>query len=475
MRRRIIIWSAIIVLFSSGTLLCGQNVEIQNYYDAGIGETVPAAVNEVVVKFSRDLADEEIAKINQKYEVQIIEKIELFKIYRVRVPEGKTVEEIVEEYRREPGVVYAEPNFVHKSFAIIPNDPESEKQWAIEKIELDRAWEVEKGNPEVIVAILDSGIDLDHPDLKDNIITGYDFVDEDSLPGDNQGHGTLCAGIIGARGDNGIGIAGVTWNCKLMPIRVTDAEGTYFNLAQGIIYAAENGAKVLNISLGGCAYSMVLEEAVNYALLQGCALVAGVGDDNTDKPVYPAGYEGVIGVAATNSEDKVSSDSNYGDFIDLFAPGVGIYSTFLNGGYAYSSGSSAATPLVSGLAALIISADPSLNGERVKEILYTTADYIKPDYKAKYGRGRINAYRALTMAKGIEVIDIAIVDMEVIPKAPISGQEAEVKVTLQNRGSIETTETNLRLYVDELLLETVLTVPPLLPNETTTRKFKWVP
>jgi len=262
-----------------------------------------------------------------------------------------------------------------------------------------------------------------------------------------------------------------------MPIRVTNTEGigTYFNVAQGIIYAVENKARVINLSIGGYSYSETLKEAVDYAISESCLIIGAVGDDNINTPVYPAAYPGVIAVGSTDSQDKISSESNWGEFVDVFSPGVGIYSTALNGEYAYRSGSSMSAPYVSGLASLILSVNPSLTNTEVEQIIYNTADYIRKGFKNEYNKGRVNVYRAITKAKGLEIADISIVDLKVIPETPVSSQETKVIVTLQNQGTVKTNETTLRLFIDEIPNDTIISIPELLPNEVITKTFIWRP
>jgi len=437
------------------------------------GEEV--VTNQVLVKF-KPIATEEIFKIHQQNKAKVIKEIKVLRIYQVEISTETTLEETIKKYKENPNVIYAEPNFVGKTFATIPNDLHFNKQWAVKKTELDKAWDLGKGGPEIVVAVLDSGVDLNHPDLKENLIPGYDFINDDPEPMDDNGHGTLVAGVIAAKGENGEGIAGVSWYSKIMPIKVVDSQGSghYFNLAQGIIYAVENGAKIVNLSVGGYTYSEALKEIVDYALSQGCIIVAGVGDDNFNIPVFPAAYPGVIGVGATGEKDEVSTDSNYGGFLDLYAPGKEIYSTLPGSQYGYGSGSSLAAAYVSGLVALLISADQSLGRQRIEEILYATGDYIPDKFKGNYGHGRTNAYRAMTVVKGINTVDLAIVDLKVIPEKPLPGQETEITVSLQNQGNVETGATALRLYISGYETDVVV-IPALAPNQVITKKFKWIP
>jgi len=211
---------------------------------------------------------------------------------------------------------------------------------------------------------------------------------------------------------------------------------------------------------------------VNFALWRDCTLVAAAGNDNTNTPVYPAACEGVIGVAVSDKEDKIFSESNWGDFVDLSAPGVDIYSTTLAQSYDYGSGSSFAAASVSGQVALLLSAKSSLTREEIEQILYNNADYITKE--SGYGHGRINVYRTLLAAKGIENVDISVRDVEIIPETPVSGQEATVKVTLQNQGNVQTSPTILRLHIDDAPFDTV-DIPALSPNEVLIKELKWVP
>jgi len=315
---------------------------------------------------------------------------------------------------------------------MIPSDSELVNQWAIQNIELDKAWNLETGNESVVIAVLDTGIDYTHEELEDNVISGYDFVNNDDDAMDDNGHGTAVAGIIGAKGNNNKGIAGVTWNSKIMPIKVidTDGYGSYFDIIHGILYAIENGIKIINMSFGGYADSDILREAVEYALSKDCIIIASVGDDDTDTVIYPAGYDGVIGVASTESDNSISINSNYGDYIDLYAPGIDIFSTKPSNGYSSESGSSMASAYVAGLAGLVLASSNTLTGSQIETIIYNNSDYIKMNYKGTYGHGKINAHRAILSAKSISNVNIAIVDFKIIPETPVKNQQATITVKL---------------------------------------------
>ncbi len=374
-------------------------------------------------------------------------------IRAIHVPVGQECIAL-EELRREPNVAFAELDYAVRATdfrflpeigSLIPNDPAWPSQWGPTKINAPDAWDVTTGTPETVIAILDTGVQLNHEDVRDNLWTnadevpgnevdddangkvddiygwhfyhkwdGEEFVPgEDSNVADDHGHGTHVAGIAGARINNGVGIAGMAGNSQLMVVKVMDSngDGWYSDLAQGIIYAVDNGARVINLSLGGTPPSQTLQEAVNYAHERGVLLVAASG--NTGGAVlYPAACEHVLAVAATGQDDTAWYRSNHGPQVDVAAPGVSIYSTGWTGecasGYCRKSGTSMATPHVSGLAALAWSARPDLTAMQVTEIITaTTLDVNKDAYPGRdeyLGWGRIDAGRALSRTMRGEVL-----------------------------------------------------------------------
>jgi len=303
----------------------------------------------------------------------------------------------------------------HWSPTRTPNDPYYFLQWNMRHIGAPAAWWITIGEPSATVAILDTGVDMDHPDLIDNLVPGWDFVNADALPDDDHGHGTHVAGILGARGNNRLGVAGLAWQSALMPLKILDENGIgYADAAyKAVVWAVDNGARVLNMSFGACGQSPpLLEAAVSYALAKGVVVVAAVGnvDGSTGCPagsqVYPAAYPGVLGVGATDSSDNVASYSNKVTFLDVAAPGTGIFSTSHDGGYRYMDGTSMATPHVSGVAALIRSAYPNLTHEQVIDAITGSAiDLGVPGWDPSYGYGLVNAGQALTTAAAMGAAD----------------------------------------------------------------------
>ncbi len=296
-----------------------------------------------------------------------------------------------------------------------PNDPEYSNQWGLNNIgqlggtldadiDAPEAWAIYSGSGNKTVAIIDTGVDLDHPDLQANIVAGYDFVNADASADDDNGHGTHVAGIAAAVGNNNQGIAGVSWNAKIMPLKVLSASGSggTFDLAEAIYFAADNGANVINMSLGAsCSTPWPnVEAAVNYAQSKGVLLVAASG--NANNAVYcPAVIEGVMAVGATDNFDarwqmSAFQGSNYGDALEVSAPGQSIYSTVKDGGYDYKTGTSMAGPHVAGLATLVWSFGPTLTNNQVSDLIRSTSDDLgAAGWDPYFGYGRINAWRAL--------------------------------------------------------------------------------
>ena len=372
---------------------------------------------------------------------------ELDRIYKIELEEGQSAEQAVAEYKQNPDVEYAELNYIVHT-ATSPDDPYYNKQWALNNtgqpypisgggsnsgtvdadIDAPEAWNIYTGGSETIVAVIDTGVDYTHRDLAGNMWTdangrfGYDFVNGDNDPMDDNGHGTHCSGIITARGNNGLDVAGACWNVRIMAVKFLDAtgSGTLDNAVSATYYAVDNGADVLSNSWGSIYIYSVLYDAIYYAYSQGAIVVAAAGNDNSSSHSYPANYDHVISVAATDSRDQKASFSNYGEWIDIAAPGVDILSLrghntdMYAGSSGYTpgdrfvpygnpdatmyiaSGTSMACPYVSGACALMLSVDPLLTSEEADDILAETADPIA-DGICRCD-GRLNLFGAVTKA-----------------------------------------------------------------------------
>jgi len=346
------------------------------------------------------------------------------------------------------GIEWAEPYYLDE-LMYTPNDPDYSTQYALSKIQASKAWDITKGSSGIIVAIDDTGVDWDHPDLADNIwvnkneipdngidddnngyiddIRGWDFGGLDGTPDNNpmedrSDHGTHVAGIVSAVTDNGIGIASIGFNTTIMPVK-TSRDDVRSNTGQalisygydGIIYAVDNGANVINCSWGSYSYSIAAQLVIDYAVQHGVLLVGAAGNDGASQIIYPGGYNGALSVGATTSSDTRASFSNYGKQVDVMAPGYGIWATWQNDTYASLSGTSMASPLVAGLAALVYDQFPTYTAEQIAEQIRATCDDIysvNPSLVNMIGSGRINAFKAVstTDAKSVRLSSVQFID-----------------------------------------------------------------
>jgi thermitase len=352
---------------------------------------------QILVKFKPDVSLPEVAEIHRQLGGQVKETIPGIGVQVVTVPKGQAKEK-AKAYSSNARVAYAEPDFVVQALGS-PDDPYFGLQYGLTKVQAPQAWDVTTGSPSINIAILDTGVDQDHPDLADKIVSNINFISGATVD-DVYGHGTHVAGIAAAVTNNGIGVAGLGYSSTIMNVKVLGdgGMGTDGGVALGIIWAADNGAEVISMSLGGVGYSSTLEDAVNYAWSKGVVVVAAAGNNGNTVPFYPAACTNCIAVAATNAIDTKVSGSNYGDWVDVAAPGVGIYATFKGGGYGYGSGTSMAAPHVAGLAALVFTVvnDTNANGrvnDEVRARIEATCDDIGV---TGIGAGRINAYKAVS-------------------------------------------------------------------------------
>ena len=400
---------------------------------------------ELIVRLHSDASREAFEALSRKLGARSVSPVfspttpagqhpRLRRSYLVRFPVESELEPLRRRYAKHPAVEAVEMNRLNRPCAgIPPNDPNYGEQWNLDLIKMLEAWRIEQGAPEVTVAVVDGGIDTRHPEFRSQLwqnggeipgngvdddmngyvddINGWDFSDAPTLPGsgdwkvrDNEpedeiGHGTQVSGIIAAAANNGIGIAGIAPRCRLMPLRVSFKYGSggYLqndDVAAAIVYAADNGARVINMSFGDTVNAFIIEDAVAYADARGCILIAAAGNEAAVGSWYPAGLETVISVAALGAERQLSDVSNFGATIDIAAPGEEILTTDLNGGFQHVSGTSMAAPHVSGVAALIVSAHPNYTNTEVRGTLIATTGqlFVSP----LVGAGLLDAYAALT-------------------------------------------------------------------------------
>ncbi|MDD8014610.1 MAG: S8 family peptidase [Acidobacteriota bacterium] len=389
-----------------------------------------AAPDEILVKF-RESVDESSARATlEAYRVRKIERISQLGVYHVQIPSQAGLEETISALVRNPDVTYAGKNpRIHLTAS--PNDEYFWRQYALYNsggqvevpgspqgkaradIKATAAWEETKGDGGVIIAVLDTGLDMDHPDIKNKVVSkGRDFINDDDDAADDHWHGTHVAGIAAAETNNNRGIAGVAWNCRILPVKIIDKDGYGYGseLIKGITWAVDNKANVINLSLGTEDDDPTIKAAVKYAYDKGVVVVASAGNDGSSV-LYPAAYDQFcLAVAATDYLDNVTEWSNRGREIDVAAPGEMILSlmpTWYNGPnhppYAFASGTSMAAPHVAGFAALLKSFKPWLSVADIMNVIRFSADDVNSAQKKgrdnDIGYGRINMEKALVPLK----------------------------------------------------------------------------
>ncbi len=344
----------------------------------------------------------------------------------------RDVRAVCAELSADRDVEYAQPNYIYRTCAV-PNDDKFPDQYAHQLIQMADAWDISTGSRDVVVAVLDTGVDVNHPDLKENIWVNENEIPDNDIDDDEngyvddvhgwnfesdnnkvtpetdwyeiEGHGTQVSGVIAGMGNNDEGVCGVNWQCSIMALRlslfVTSAE-----VAEGLDYAAANGADILNMSFGADEFGPegdpIVKEAIDNAFNQGVLLVASAGNSNTDRALYPAAHYNVMAVSSTNGEDIKTEHSMYGPWVDIAAPGTDIVTTDLDGEYIYTAGTSFSAPYVAAVGALVLSYRPALTNVELRAILENTTDpvyYGQVDPEQCYvGTGRVNAYTALLNA-----------------------------------------------------------------------------
>jgi len=323
------------------------------------------------------------------------------RIMRIRIKQDISLQKWLDQWSNYPEIEYMHPNQIYR-IATMPNDSYYEKQHYLKQIKAEQGWDIQTSS-DIVVAILDTGVDLGHTDLKGNLIQGINLLEKEKSPQDDNGHGTNVAGIIAATGNNLIGITGMTWKTRIMPIKVLDknGEGDSFLVGQGIRYAVDHNAKVVLLSLGEPVYTPFMKEAVDYAEEKGVLVVAASGNEG-DRLNYPAAFPNVLSVGAVNQDDHYASYSNYGQQLDVVAPGEGIFTTKLGGDYTSNTGTSMAAPQVAGLAALLLQKYPHMKPSEIINFIKFTADDVgESGWDIRTGFGRINVEKALNSPRSI--------------------------------------------------------------------------
>ena len=338
-----------------------------------------------------------------------------------------------------------------------PNDPGFASQWHLPKIQAPGAWDITTGSA-AVVAVVDSGVDPNHPDLAAKLVPGYNYLAGNTNTADVLGHGTWVAGTLGAIGNNGNGVAGVTWQNPIMPLVVLSGSNYayYSDIASAITYAADHGVRIVNVSIGGTTSSSTLQSAIDYAWNKGTLVFAAAGNNSSSDPMYPASCNNAIAVSATDPNDNLAYFSSYGPTIDVSAPGYSIYTTSNGSGYEYVDGTSFASPVAAGVAALVLSANPSLSATNALNILeMNTDDLGTPGYDQQFGWGRVNAAKAVAAAKAFVAADSTAPSVSI--SSPTSGSTVSGTISVQGSSSDNVGVVRVEFAVDGTVLTSTTT------------------
>ena len=465
MKQKFVIFATIFILIFASTLsTVGMKIDNENEkrYEGKEIETSkdeeelkkPYRSGELIVKFKDIIGFESVNSIF--YGKNLVDKEIIYKkkdcqdssnLFKLSFSKDIDILSIIREFKNNPNIEYIEPNYIYE-FCEIPNDGFFSKQWALHNtgtegdedcdIDAPEAWDITTGSDDVVIALIDSGIDYEHPDLKNKIwinpnedlngngkydlfdinfrdddnngyrddIRGWNFNENNNNPIDYEGHGSHCGGIAAAESNNDIGIAGIAWDCKIMPLKVGGLYGIDTEeIIEALHYAADNGADIISMSFGGSFVSTAEIEALEYAYSKDVVLVAAAGNDDSSEPHYPAYFHSVIAVGATTCTDRRAYFSSYGDWVDVGAPGQDVFSTVERADYEHKDGTSMACPHVSGVAALVRSVHPELSNAYISTMIRYAVDEINYNNKKFIGNGRINAYKAVTMEPVAAVIE----------------------------------------------------------------------
>lgn len=453
MLKRILFLTVLILLF-------GSAMRAGDVYATERPLYVPG---EILVKFKADAANDMKLALKNLHRLELIRRLGRIDVEHLRILSDVSVEEIIKKLKDSGIVEYAEPNY-YRYLNAVPNDPQYPNMWGLNNtgqtggtpdadIDAAEAWDITTGDPNFVVADIDSGLDMTHPDIAANVWTnpdeipgnsidddgngyiddihGWDFSGNDNDPSDTVavcgGHGTHTAGTIGAAGNNGIGVTGVNWNVKVMPLKVFKQVLIIFcsasdsDIIEAINYAADKGVRVSNNSYGGGSYNQALYDAIRaskslYVAAAGNGGIDGIGDNNDVTPEYPASYNlaNIVSVAATDHNDALASFSNYGTTsVDLAAPGVNILSTTPNNTYSSYDGTSMATPHVVGVAALLWADDPNLT---VNEVKWRLLKGVDPKGLPVLSGGRLNINNSLNLPLPLVTVDLSPVGSTNVPR-----------------------------------------------------------
>ena len=402
----------------------------------------------VLVKFRSNIGRDHARQIIAGLGARDSKEIEGIGVHVVELPIQASEHAFVQAFMSRPEVEFAELDRILPPEQMVPNDPFylDPNAWGLQKISAPDAWSMNTGSPNIIIAILDTGVDGTHPDLAANMVSGWNIYHNNADTSDVRGHGTMVAGTAAASTNNSIGVASIAWNCRIMPVRIADSSGyaTVSDVADGLTWAANHGARVANISFNANGYSTI-SSAANYFQSKGGVVAVAAGNDGATVQTADDPY--MLTVGASDSSDLLFSWSNRGNNLDLVAPGH-VVTTGRGGSYVGADGTSLAAPIVAGAAALVLSANPGLTASQVQSILEQSSDDLgATGWDSTYGYGRLNLARALSLSGGIDDIGDT-TPPSIIITSPADGSAVPGLVSVSVSATDNVGVIRVELYVD---------------------------
>lgn len=420
-------------------------------------ETEKWVSRRILVQPKKGVNDSEVASVLSGHGAKTISKITALNIHIVELPENANEKAIAALIAHNPKFEFAEVDGMVQPNASA-NDPYYSSAWHLQKIQAPLAWDVSLGDG-VVIGILDSGVDGTHPDLVGKMVAGYNFYDNNTDTTDVHGHGTACAGAAAASSNNGIGVTGVSWNSKIMPLRISDTAGVgYWSMmASGITWAADHGARVVSLSYASMQTSSAVASAAAYMQNKGGCTVIAMSNTGALEST-PNNQTEIFVTATSDSNDTFASWSTFGPSADISAPGYGIWTTQRGGTYGSWWGTSFSTPIVAGVVALMMSANPNLPGQQIQSLLYQNADDLGAlGWDQYYGHGRVNAVRAVTAAKNAVVQDL--INPTVSFSSPTAGAKVSGNINVNVNASDNVGVTKVYVYAAGNLVANLTTAP----------------
>lgn len=414
------------------------------------------ASGRILVQPNEGVTDLQVAGILSGHGARTIGKIAAINLYIVELPANMNEKAVAALLAHNPKFKFAEVDAIVAP-QMIPNDYYYANAWHLPKIQAPQAWDVALGDG-VTIAICDTGVNGNHVDLIGKMVAGYNVYDNNTDSSDVYGHGTAVAGTAAASSNNSIGVTGVAWNAKIMPIRISDLNGyaTWSAVASAITWAADHGARIASISFENLAAGASVLSAADYMQSKGGCSVMAMGNSGTQNTVVNAQSE--IFVTATDSTDTYTSWTTFGPSADVSAPGYGIYSTSNSGGYGSYWGTSFSTPIVAGVVALMMSANPNLPGQQIQSLLYQNADDLGAQgWDQYYGHGRVNAGRAVAAAKNAVIQDL--IKPTVSFASPTAGAKVSGNINVNVNASDNVGVTKVYVYAAGNLVSTLTAAP----------------